>query len=147
MRIVASLGTAWSVTILGGGLVLALIVFKRWRHLVTFLIYLTVLGLVGTGVLLLTKRPRPYGVTIIGDWIGFSMPSSTSPTQRPAPHSRPPCCWPKPSPAPPRSPASSACRSGGTPTAAPSAPAKPDSPSLSPGPAPVDRPRRRRRAA
>jgi tRNA A-37 threonylcarbamoyl transferase component Bud32/membrane-associated phospholipid phosphatase len=75
MRAVASLGTAWSVTILGGGLVLALIVFKRWRHLATFLIYLTALGLIGTGVLLLTKRPRPYGVTIIGDWIGFSMPS------------------------------------------------------------------------
>ena len=75
MRAVAALGTAWSVTILGGGLVLALIVFKRWRHLVTFLIYLTALGLVGTGVLLLTKRPRPYGVTIIGDWIGFSMPA------------------------------------------------------------------------
>jgi tRNA A-37 threonylcarbamoyl transferase component Bud32/membrane-associated phospholipid phosphatase len=75
MRAVAALGTAWSVTILGGGLVLALIVFKRWRHLVTFLLYLTALGVVGTGVLLLTKRPRPYGVTIIGDWIGFSLPS------------------------------------------------------------------------
>ena len=49
MRTVATLGTAWSVTILGGGLVLALIVFKRWRHLATFLVYLTVLGLIGTG--------------------------------------------------------------------------------------------------
>ena len=75
MRAVAALGTAWSVTILGGGLVLALIVFKRWRHLATFLVYLTTLSLIGTGVLLLTKRPRPYGVTIIGDWIGFSLPS------------------------------------------------------------------------
>jgi tRNA A-37 threonylcarbamoyl transferase component Bud32 len=75
MRAVAALGTAWSVTILGGGLVLALIVFKRWRHLATFLAYLTVLGLVGFGVYTLTKRPRPYGVTIIGDWIGFSLPS------------------------------------------------------------------------
>ena len=44
MRTVATLGTAWSVTILGGGLVLALIVFKRWRHLAAFLIYLTFLG-------------------------------------------------------------------------------------------------------
>jgi tRNA A-37 threonylcarbamoyl transferase component Bud32/membrane-associated phospholipid phosphatase len=75
MRAVATLGTAWSVTILGGALVLALIVFKRWRHLATFLLYLTFLGLVGTGVSFLTKRPRPYGVTIIGDWIGFSLPS------------------------------------------------------------------------
>jgi tRNA A-37 threonylcarbamoyl transferase component Bud32 len=75
MRAIATLGTAWSVTILGGALVLALIVFKRWRHLATFLVYLTFLGLVGTGVSFLTKRPRPYGVTIIGDWIGFSLPS------------------------------------------------------------------------
>ena len=75
MRTVARLGTAWSVTILGGALVLALIVFKRWRHLATFLVNLTVLGLIGTGVSFLTKRPRPYGVTIIGDWIGFSLPS------------------------------------------------------------------------
>ena len=75
LRAVATLGTAWSVTILGGALVLALIVFKRWRHLATFLLYLTFLGLVGTGVSFLTKRPRPYGVTIIGDWIGFSLPS------------------------------------------------------------------------
>jgi tRNA A-37 threonylcarbamoyl transferase component Bud32 len=75
MRTVAALGTAWSVTVLGGGLVLALIVFKRWRHLATFLVYLTVLGLVGTGVNFLTTRPRPFGVTIIGDWIGFSLPS------------------------------------------------------------------------
>jgi tRNA A-37 threonylcarbamoyl transferase component Bud32 len=74
-RTVAALGTAWSVTVLGGGLVAALIVLKRWRHLATFVIYLTALGLIGTGVYLLTKRPRPYGVTIIGDWIGFSLPS------------------------------------------------------------------------
>ena len=75
MRAVAAVGTAWSVTILGGGLVLALIVFKRWRHLVTFLVYLTLLGIVGTVVSFATRRPRPYGVTIIGDWIGFSLPS------------------------------------------------------------------------
>jgi tRNA A-37 threonylcarbamoyl transferase component Bud32 len=75
LRTVGTLGTGWSVTVLGGGLVLALIVLKRWRHLATFLIYLTGLGLVGTGVYLLTERPRPYGVTIIGSWIGFSLPS------------------------------------------------------------------------
>jgi PAP2 superfamily len=75
MRLFATLGTAWSVTILGWGLVAALIVFKRWRHLVTFLVCLAVLGVVGTGVNFVTERPRPYGVTIIGDWIGSSLPS------------------------------------------------------------------------
>src|SRR6266498_5450025 len=75
MRVFGALGTAWSVTILGWGLVAALIVFKRWRHLLTFLVFLSVLGVLGTGVNFATKRPRPYGVTIVGDWIGFSMPS------------------------------------------------------------------------
>ena len=75
MRVFGALGTAWSVTILGWGLVAALIVFKRWRHLATFLVYLSLLGVLGTAVNFVTKRPRPYGVTIIGDWIGFSMPS------------------------------------------------------------------------
>jgi membrane-associated phospholipid phosphatase/tRNA A-37 threonylcarbamoyl transferase component Bud32 len=75
MRALATLGTAWSVTILGWGLVAALIVFKRWRHLLTFLVYLSAVGVLGTGVYFVTKRPRPYGVTIIGDWIGFTMPS------------------------------------------------------------------------
>ncbi len=75
IRVFGALGTAWSVTILGWGLVAALIVFKRWRHLATFLVYLSLLGVLGTVVNFVTKRPRPYGVTIIGDWIGFSMPS------------------------------------------------------------------------
>jgi len=75
MRVIGALGTAWSVTILGWGLVAGLIVFKRLRHLATFVVYLSALGVLGTVVNFVTKRPRPYGVTIIGDWIGFSMPS------------------------------------------------------------------------
>src|SRR6266498_2872338 len=74
MRVFAALGTAWSVTILGWGLVAGLIVFKRWRHLATFVVYLSALGVLGTVVNFFTKRPRPYGVTITGDWIGFPMP-------------------------------------------------------------------------
>ena len=75
MRVLGALGTAWSVTILGGGLVAALIIFKRWRHLATFVVCLSVVGAVCTGINFATKRPRPYGVTIIGDWVGFSLPS------------------------------------------------------------------------
>jgi len=74
-RVLAAFGTAWSVTILGWGLVALLIVFKRWRHLATFLVYLSLLGAFGALVNFVTKRPRPFGVTIIGDWIGYSMPS------------------------------------------------------------------------
>jgi tRNA A-37 threonylcarbamoyl transferase component Bud32 len=75
LRVVGSAGEGWSVTVLGGVLVLALVAFRRWRHLITFLVFLPALALVGLLVYLVAERPRPLGVTIIGDWIGYSMPS------------------------------------------------------------------------
>ncbi|MFL6128385.1 MAG: phosphatase PAP2 family protein [Mycobacteriales bacterium] len=75
MRALGAAGAGWSVTVLGWGLVVLLIVFKRWRHLLTFLVYLSALAVLGSGIHLLAKRPRPYGVTIIGHWTSYSMPS------------------------------------------------------------------------
>jgi hypothetical protein len=75
MRVLGAIGTGWSITILGWGLLALLIVFRRWRHLFTFFASLIVAGMVGNLVYLLVRRPRPYGVTIIGDWTGFAAPS------------------------------------------------------------------------
>ena len=52
-----------------------LIIFRRWRHLFTFFASLLVAGILGLLIYLLVQRPRPYGVTIIGDWTGFAAPS------------------------------------------------------------------------
>jgi tRNA A-37 threonylcarbamoyl transferase component Bud32 len=49
--------------------------FKRWRLLTMFLIGVALSGLVAQGLLLLASRPRPFGVTIIGHWEGYSAPS------------------------------------------------------------------------
>ncbi|HEY8236216.1 MAG TPA: phosphatase PAP2 family protein [Gaiellaceae bacterium] len=49
--------------------------FKRWRHLILFLISVALSGLVGEGLLLVASRPRPFDVTIIGTWEGYSAPS------------------------------------------------------------------------
>ena len=49
--------------------------FKRWRHLTLFLISVALSGLVAAGLLLLASRPRPFDVTIIGTWEGYSAPS------------------------------------------------------------------------
>jgi hypothetical protein len=49
--------------------------FKRWRHLTLFLIGIALVGLSMEGLLLLASRPRPFDVTIIGAWEGFSAPS------------------------------------------------------------------------
>jgi tRNA A-37 threonylcarbamoyl transferase component Bud32 len=75
MRVFAAIGTGWSKPIFGGGLLVLLIVFRRWRHLFTFFGSLLVAGILGLLVYLLVRRARPYGVTIIGDWTGYAAPS------------------------------------------------------------------------
>jgi tRNA A-37 threonylcarbamoyl transferase component Bud32 len=75
MRVLGAVGTGWSITIVGWGMLALLIIFKRWRHLFTFFASLLVAGMLSTLVYLLLRRPRPYGVTIIGDWTGFAAPS------------------------------------------------------------------------
>ena len=75
MRVLGAVGTGWSKPIIGGGILVLLIVFRRWRHLFTFFASLLVAGILGLLVYLLVRRARPYGVTIIGDWTGYAAPS------------------------------------------------------------------------
>ena len=75
MRVVGAIGAGWSITIVGWGMLALLIIFRRWRHLFTFFASLIVAGLLGTVVYLVIQRPRPYGVTIIGNWTAFAAPS------------------------------------------------------------------------
>ena len=50
-------------------------VFRRWRHLLVFLGALFFLEIVGQWIYFGLSRPRPYGITIIGSWGGYSAPS------------------------------------------------------------------------
>ena len=75
MRVLGAVGTGWSKPIFGGGILVLLIVFRRWRHLFTFFASLLVAGILGLLVYLLVRRARPYGVVIIGDWTGYAAPS------------------------------------------------------------------------
>jgi tRNA A-37 threonylcarbamoyl transferase component Bud32 len=75
MRVLGAIGTGWSKPILAGGILVLLIVFRRWRHLFTFFASMLVAGILGLLVYLLVRRARPYGVTIIGDWTGYAAPS------------------------------------------------------------------------
>jgi hypothetical protein len=52
-----------------------MMVFRRWRHLFTFLASILVMQLVGLQLYEAFSRPRPYDVTTIGRWAGFSSPS------------------------------------------------------------------------
>lgn len=90
LRAVASVRTGWltstaqfvhdllsgyAVTVVSISLIVALLVFRRWRHLFTFLGAIAIIELVGSGLYDAFSRPRPYGVTTIGSWAGYSMPA------------------------------------------------------------------------
>jgi tRNA A-37 threonylcarbamoyl transferase component Bud32/membrane-associated phospholipid phosphatase len=74
-RFVDRVGSGWAITVLSVGLITALVVFRRWRHLLTFIGSLAVLQLVGQALYDTFSRPRPYDVTTIGPWAGYSLPS------------------------------------------------------------------------
>ena len=68
-------GSGWAMTRRGLGLIVALMVFRRWRHLFTFLGSVVVArGARPDPATPTFARPRPYDVTIIGRWAGYSLP-------------------------------------------------------------------------
>ncbi|MGH2679869.1 MAG: phosphatase PAP2 family protein [Actinomycetota bacterium] len=73
--VVNLLASRWTIRILRWTVILALLAFRRWRHLFVFLGSLLVLELIAYQASIYMARPRPLGVTILGPWGGFSMPS------------------------------------------------------------------------
>ena len=65
-------GSGWGATALGLSVVALTMAFRRWRHLLVFLGSVLFLELPGTSIYFGLSRPRPYGVTIIGSWGGYS---------------------------------------------------------------------------
>ncbi len=53
----------------------ALAILRRWRHLFVWLGAALVVVQIGSGLVSLMARPRPYEIEILGSWAGFSMPS------------------------------------------------------------------------
>ncbi len=71
------LATGWTMFVVAGALLASMLVFRRWRHLFTFLATVVVMELFGVLLIGAYSRPRPYDVTTIGRWQGYSLPSAT----------------------------------------------------------------------
>jgi tRNA A-37 threonylcarbamoyl transferase component Bud32 len=69
------LASRWTIRILRLATLVALVGWRRWRHLVTFLGSVVVVELAAYQLSLLIASPRPLDVKIIGSWEGFSSPS------------------------------------------------------------------------
>jgi membrane-associated phospholipid phosphatase/tRNA A-37 threonylcarbamoyl transferase component Bud32 len=68
-------GSDWGVTVIGLSVVALTMAFRRWRHLLVFVCSLFFLEIVGQWIYNGLSRPRPYGVTMIASWAGYSAPS------------------------------------------------------------------------
>jgi tRNA A-37 threonylcarbamoyl transferase component Bud32 len=74
-RSINTFGSRWGLGLLMLLTIASVAWFKRWRHLAMFLVGVALSGLVAQGLLLLASRPRPFDVTFIGSWEGYSAPS------------------------------------------------------------------------
>ena len=75
-RVIAEAGAAPATVIAGYVLLLALIVLRRFRHLLVLVVSYEVLTVLTTVFLLIVHRPLPFGVPVQFRWAGFAMPSA-----------------------------------------------------------------------
>ena len=74
-RVIDSLTNEWFLSGLRWGTVAILVVFKRWRHLLTFVGVILVAQVLVQALNNRLGRPRPDGIEILTDWSGFAQPS------------------------------------------------------------------------
>ena len=70
-----ALGSVWAYRTIRWAVIGALVLFKRWRHLIAFLGAVIGVQWIVTTIGTVLGRSRPLGIDIIGDWEGFAHPS------------------------------------------------------------------------
>ena len=74
-RDIEDLASPWAIHVLRWTTYAALVVTKRFRHLLVLLAALSTAAFVSSGMAEVFQRPRPYGIEILGTWQGFAHPS------------------------------------------------------------------------
>jgi membrane-associated phospholipid phosphatase/tRNA A-37 threonylcarbamoyl transferase component Bud32 len=74
-RVVSYAASWWAIEIMIWLITVALIVFRRWRHLLIYLVVSQLAQFVHAFLYDLSTQPRPFGVPLRGSWGGWSMPS------------------------------------------------------------------------
>src|SRR5215218_2339068 len=69
---IASWGVLWTLSY---GLVLVLLVLRRWRHLIIWWVVVQLGSFLTFVVAMIGRRPRPFGVDLQTSWGGWAMPS------------------------------------------------------------------------
>src|SRR5690242_7474975 len=72
--IAGGLATPLAVYVLWVANFAALIALRRWRHLFVWIGVGLLIVSLGSGLLAVLQRPRPFDVELLGRWAGYSMP-------------------------------------------------------------------------
>jgi tRNA A-37 threonylcarbamoyl transferase component Bud32/membrane-associated phospholipid phosphatase len=75
LRGIARIGSWWVLFTLIYGLVLVLLVLRRWRHLIVWLVVAALASYLIVGLAVIARRPRPFGVDLRSSWGGWALPS------------------------------------------------------------------------
>src|SRR5512133_1846746 len=75
LQSVARISSWWVLYALYFGLILALLVLRRWRHLIVWWVATNLAGIVAGLLARAAPRPRPFGVDIQASWGGWALPS------------------------------------------------------------------------
>jgi tRNA A-37 threonylcarbamoyl transferase component Bud32/membrane-associated phospholipid phosphatase len=71
----ARISSWWVLYTLYFGLILALLVLRRWRHLIVWWVATNLAGILNGMLARIAPRPRPFGVDIQASWGGWALPS------------------------------------------------------------------------
>jgi tRNA A-37 threonylcarbamoyl transferase component Bud32/membrane-associated phospholipid phosphatase len=75
LRGLARIGSWWVLYTLFYGLLLGLLVLRRWRHLLVWLVAVQLGAILITVLATIARRPRPFGVDLEASWGGWALPS------------------------------------------------------------------------
>jgi tRNA A-37 threonylcarbamoyl transferase component Bud32 len=75
LRGLAHVGSWWVLFTLSSGLLLVLLVLRRWRHLIVWWVAWNLVLIVQVGLAAIARRPRPFGVDLRTSWGGWALPS------------------------------------------------------------------------
>jgi membrane-associated phospholipid phosphatase len=75
LRGVARISSWWVLYTAFYGLLLVLLVLRRWRHLIVWFIAVQLGSNLIDGLAMIARRPRPFGVDIQASWGGWALPS------------------------------------------------------------------------
>jgi membrane-associated phospholipid phosphatase len=75
LRGLVRIGSWWVLGTLYFGVILALLILRRWRHLIVWVVASQVGSAIISLVAMAAQRPRPFGVELQTSWGGWPMPS------------------------------------------------------------------------